>query len=424
MSLYDDILKLKEKRAKIVAEARADYDAAAKAGRSLEGERREKFDRAMEEEKALGEDIERLEKLDAAERRTLADPANTRVIPGGDGKPTEDPEKRAEREAAIYRKALRSMFGVADRANRDEVLSEKDWTELRALQADVDISGGFTNAPQQFIARLIKAVDDQVFIRQLATKFTVTSNEGMGVPTLDTDPADAAWTTELQTGDEDSSMAFGKRELKPNPLAKRIKMSRKLLRTSALPIDSIVIQRLSYKFAITEEKAFLTGSAAGQPLGLFTASADGVPTSRDVSTGNTTTSITFDGLKEAKWTLKSAYHGAARWLFHRDAGKQIDKLKDGNGQYIWQPSVLPGNPDQLLSFPVMFSEHVPNTFTTGLYVGMLADFSHYWIADALSLEIQRLNELYAETNQIGAIGRLETDGMPVLAEAFVRVTLT
>lgn len=55
---------------------------------------------------------------------------------------------------------------------------------------------------------------------------------------------------------------------------------------------------------------------------------------------------------------------------------------------------------------------------------MIADFSYYWIADALSMQVQRLIELYAESNQVGYIGRLETDGMPVLEEAFVRVTLT
>ena len=54
---------------------------------------------------------------------------------------------------------------------------------------------------------------------------------------------------------------------------------------------------------------------------------------------------------------------------------------------------------------------------------MLGDFQHYWIADALSMQIQRLNGLYAETNQVGFIGRLETDGAPVLEEGFVRVKL-
>ena len=64
---------------------------------------------------------------------------------------------------------------------------------------------------------------------------------------------------------------------------------------------------------------------------------------------------------------------------------------------------------------------MPNTFTDGLYGGMIADFKNYWIAESLSLEIQRLVELYAETNQVGFIGRQELDGMPVLAEAFVRI---
>ena len=42
------------------------------------------------------------------------------------------------------------------------------------------------------------------------------------------------------------------------------------------------------------------------------------------------------------------------------------------------------------------SEWAPSTFTTGQYVGLLGDFRHYWIADALSMQIQRLNELYAK----------------------------
>lgn len=217
-------------------------------------------------------------------------------------------------------------------------------------------------------------------------------------------------------------MSFGMRELNPHPLAKYIKVSRKLLR-KVPGAEALVRDRLAYKFAVTMENAYLNGDGAGQPLGLFTASDSGVPTSRDVSTGNTTTSIKFDGLMEAKYTLKSQYWRAARWLFHRDAVKQIAKLKDGEGQYIWQSSVREGQPDMLLGFPVYVSEYVPNTFTTGLYVGILGDFSHYWIADALEMEIQRLDELFAATNQVGFVGRWESDGMPVLAEAFVRVTL-
>jgi HK97 family phage major capsid protein len=215
-------------------------------------------------------------------------------------------------------------------------------------------------------------------------------------------------------------MAFGKRELTPHPLAKRIKVSKKLLRNSTMNPEQIVMQRLAYKFAITEEKAFLLGTGANQPLGLFVASNDGIPTGRDVQTGSAT-DFTMDGIISAKYALKAQYWPRASWLFHRDGVAKIAKLKDSQNQYLWQPSTQAGQPDRLHGLPILMSEYVPNTFTTGLYVGMLADFSWYWIADALDMSVQRLVELYAETNQDGFIGRLETDGMPVLAEAFVRL---
>ncbi len=101
----------------------------------------------------------------------------------------------------------------------------------------------------------------------------------------------------------------------------------------------------------------------------------------------------------------------------------IAKLKDGNGDYLWAESVRVGEPDMLLGLPAFDSEFAPNTFTTGLYVGLLGDFNHYWVADAMDLEIQRLEELYAATNQVGFIARFKTDAAPVLEEAFVRVKL-
>jgi HK97 family phage major capsid protein len=124
-----------------------------------------------------------------------------------------------------------------------------------------------------------------------------------------------------------------------------------------------------------------------------------------------------------KYSLKPQYQKTAEWLFHRDALKQIRKLKDGNGQYLWMTGITAGAPDMILDRPVNQSEYAPNTFTTGLYVGLLGDLRFYWIADSLDLQIQRLVELYAETNQVGFIGRLECDGMPVLEEAFARVKL-
>lgn len=405
------VLEMRQARAKLVTDARSLLDRAEAEKRDLTGEEQAQWDTMMGEVNSLQTKIEREERQATLERE-LGEPAQRGTRPGPNGQSAAAPtEGRASEE---YRRAFSSFLRLGMR--------DMPGAEYRALQANTDTAGGFLVTPMQFVNELLKNVDDMVLIRQWATKFTVATAESLGAPTLETDPADSDWTSELKTGSEDSGMGFGQRELRPHPLAKRLKISRLLLRRVP-SAESLVNQRLAYKFGVTQEKAYMTGSGAQQPLGVFTASAQGIPTSRDVSTDNTTTAITLDGLINAKYSVKPQYWGKANWLFHRDAIKMLAKIKDTTNQYIWEQSVQNGQPDMLLGRPFYANEYVPNTFTTGLYVGIFGDFSYYWIADALSLEVQRLEELYAEANQVGLIGRLETDGQPVLPEAFARVKL-
>lgn len=436
--------QLREKRANAIANARQLLETAEKENRDLTEEEQRQWDGYHDEAAKFKERIERIERQSGLDEEMQSSQGRSvHTQSSGDVATMQmNPETvRAMSDAEVIPEELHRAFGIE--ADRESILRRErqyrifrqaipHWIhhgfrnfrpeELRALQSNLDISGGYLRPPQQFLDMLLKNVDDMTYIRQLATTFTVTNADSLGVPTLENDPADADWTTELATGSEDNNMSFGKRSLHPHPLAKRIKVSRKLMR--AVPnAEEIVRTRLAYKFGITFEKAGLTGNGAQQPLGIFVASSDGISTSRDVSAGNTTTSIQVDGLKEAKYTLKMQYRNRARWMFHRDGVKQVSKLKDGNGQYLWAESVRVGEPDRLLDLPLMESEYAPNTFTTGQYVGVLGDFSYYWIVDALTFELQLLNELYAETNQVGLIGRLESDGQPVLEEAFVRVKL-
>jgi HK97 family phage major capsid protein len=287
--------------------------------------------------------------------------------------------------------------------------------------------GGYMVPPQQFIAELSKALDNAVFMRRIARVFQVTTSDSLGAPVLDVDMSDADWTTEVQdltgTGLLDTAMRFDKRELKPQQLAKSIKVSMKLLRVSAIPVEALVRDRLAYKFATAMENGFLNGSGTGEPLGVFTANANGISTARDFSTGNTTTAISADNLIEVKYALKAQYRNGAQWIFHRDAIKMIAKLKDGEGQYLWRQGLAAGQPDTILNLPVNESEYAPSLFESGKYVGILGNFQFYWIAELFGMEIQRLSELFAATSQVGFIGRMWADGAPVLEDAFARVTL-
>lgn len=297
--------------------------------------------------------------------------------------------------------------------------------EMRALQADSDTAGGYLVTPEQFIAKLIQAVDNMVYVRGLATVIPVPNAASLGAPALENDMGDPTWTAEIKTGAEDSTLDFAKRDLHPHPLARRIKVSEPLMRKALLSVDGIVRERLAYKFAVVMENAYINGTGSNQPLGFMVASDWGIGTGQDVSTGNTITAFTADGLINAQMNLKLQYRNSpnTRWMFHREGVTMARKLKDGNGEYLWQSGLRDGTPASILGTPYVESEYMPHVFTTGLYVGIIGDFRHYWIADALNMQVKVLNELYAEANQIGYIGRMESDGMPVLAEAFTRVTI-
>lgn len=409
--MADKIKELLEKRANIWEQAKALVDRAEAENRDFTAEEQQQYDKMFDEMDSLAKRAKRLEEQEREERE-LDKPVNRafKAPLGAEG-------AKEDREANKVMDAFRSYIvnGVVT-------------PELRALQVD-DGSGGGTLGgylvpPQQFIAELIKGLDNAVFVRRISKVFQVTTSDSLGAPTLDADMSDPVWTTEVQdlSSTADTAMTFGKRELKPQQLAKLAKISMKLLRVSAIPAEALVRDRLTYKFATAMENNFLNGDGGTKPLGVFKADTNGIPTSRDVNTGNAT-AITADSLIEAKYKLKAQYRNGAQWIFHRDVIKAICKLKDGEGNYMWQQGLIAGQPDTILSLPVNESEYAPNTFTSGSYIGILGNFQFYWIAELFGMEIQRLNELFAATSQVGFIGRMWVDGAPVLPEAFARLKL-
>lgn len=287
-----------------------------------------------------------------------------------------------------------------------------------------DATAGFLTAPVEFVNRLIVGLNNEVFMRQLSDVVgPIGQAQSLGMPFVATDASDVAWTTEVAQAAEETTLQFGRREFKPNRLAKRIKVSKTLMRHAPNP-DSTILNRMLYKVAMAQESAYMTGDGSSKPLGIFIANANGINTDRDVSTGNTATTVTFDGLMEAKYSVKGQYQKLASWVMHRDLCKMLAKIKNGEGQFIWQPSIAQGQPDTLLGAPVYMSEYAPNTYTAGLYAAVYGAFKQgYMICDSDSLYVTLLDQLYAEYGQIGYIIEYFGDGAPVLPEAFSRVKM-
>jgi HK97 family phage major capsid protein len=416
-----DIATIKHRKSEIIAEQRAMIDKA-------ESENRYFSDAEEKLYKKLNDEFD---DLTAQLQNTGTDKMTSLVVDRQNNNPVEIRNNKST--IGVYRKMENNNnyiydekgTSLRDAFNRYLQMGPNAITpvEFRALQSDLDPSGGYLIAPVQVANSIISDLNNEVFIRNLAKKFTVANAQSLGCPAIDDDFGDPTFTAELGTGSEDSDLDFGTRDLYPHPAARRIRVSNKLLRASSLNPEQIVQQRMVYKMSVVHENAFLNGTGVNQPLGVFVASDAGIDAGRDVSTGNTATTVTVDGLINAVGELKAQYRKNAQWCVSRSFMTQVSKLKDGSGRFLLEPSITKGQPDMLLGFAVNVSEYCPDTFTANQYVAILGDWSFYYIVDALDMQIQRLVELYSETNQTGFIIRTEVDGMPVLKSAFVRVQL-
>lgn len=419
-----DVKAKLEERGRAVQQMR-DLQAKAKAeNRNFNAEESAQFDKldtAQEEIRssvdAYQKSLAREAKLEDLANETRSTDSGLRPQPSTESRTSDDPVT-AYRSTRNYSSSFRNFIVSGQFAPLAGASAE----ERATMQVDNFALGGAMLAPIQFAEGMLQALDNELFIRAWATKHRVPNAQSLGAVSIESDPADADWTAELKTiGLTD--MSVGRRKLEPHPLTKGILASTDLLQRVPQS-ENLVRTRLGYKFNVSQEKGFLTGNGVRQALGAFTASDDGIPTSRDVSTDNTSTEMTGNGLIEAKHALKAGYWKNAKWIFSRTGLKQIRKIKDSvNGNYIWVPGLQAGVADRILDVPYVVSEYCPATFTSGQYVGIIGDFSYYWIADALDMTVQRLVELYAMQRKVAFIGAMSTDGMPVLAEAFVRVKL-
>lgn len=431
-----DLKELYDARAKAVHDAREILDRAEREKRDLSSEETGRYERIDQEVDALNSKIAAAEQKAAAGRRPVP-PTVPGAVKGGDGAALtieypaglNIPQRLRGRRARtnVLRPGTDVHLRAQDRYQQQFLKYLKTGREQLGLQVSKDTKGGFL-APTTWVSELIKTVDDMVWMRQLCRVLPPLGDSvSLGVPTRDSRLTSAEWTAEIPASDiaEDDSLTFGKRELMPHLLMKMVKAGNKLLRSSSISADSFIRDELSYCYSTTLENVYCTGTGQQQPLGIFVASDDGVPTSRDVLAA-TTTNFTADNIIDLLYNLKPQYQQNATGLFHRDTVKRIRKLKSGDGDYLWQPG-LDGTPSTIMGRPYVQSEFAPgedDDYTAGQYIGMFADFyAGYWIVDSLQLEVQVLAELFSLRNQTGYVGRLETDGAPVLPEAFSRLKL-
>ena len=273
------------------------------------------------------------------------------------------------------------------------------------LSEGVDANGGYL-VPEEFERQIVEALKEENVMRKLC-KVITTANERK-IPVAGTHSV-AAWTAENAPYTE-SNPTFDQKTIDAYKLTDLIKVSVELLDDSAFPLEPYIAKEFASAFGVAEETAFCVGTGSGQPTGLFTANGGAVGI-----TAAGATAVTADEVISLIYALKAPYRKNAKFLMNDSTVAALRKLKDGNGQYLWQPSIMAGQPDKLLGYDIYTSPYVP-VMAAGAYAIAYGDFMNYWIADRSGRTVQRLNELYSTNGQVGFVATERVDGKIILPE--------
>ena len=388
------ILELREKRAKAWEAAKAFLDSHRNDKGVLSAEDDAAYTRMEQEITDLGREISRMERREALDAQ-LNLPVNQPLT----GKPLNGRETaKTGRATDEYRQNFWDM--MRSKTPMPQVVN--------ALQIGTDSEGGYL-VPDEYERTLVEALEEENVFRQLA-KVIRTSSGDRKIPVVAT-KGTASWIDE-EGAYLESDDSFGQVSIGAYKVGTMIKVSEELLNDSVFDLEAYISREFARRIGAKEEEAFFTGDGSGKPLGVLAATG-GAETG---VTAASATAITADELIDLFYSLKAPYRRNAVWVLNDSTIKAIRKLKDNQGQYLWQPSLTAGAPDLLLGKPVRTSAYMP-AITADAKTVAFGDFSYYWIADRQGRSFKRLNELYAATGQVGFLASQRVDGKLVLPEA-------
>ena len=279
---------------------------------------------------------------------------------------------------------------------------------VNALHIGTDSEGGYL-VPDEYEKTLVEALEEENIFRKLAHVISTSSGDRK-IPVV-ASKGSASWVDEEGTI-SDSDDAFNQVSIGAYKLGTLIKVSNELLNDSVFNLESYISKEFARRIGSKEEDAFFNGNGTGKPVGIFNATGGaevGV-------TAASATAITADEIIDLFYSLKAPYRKNAVWILNDATIKAIRKLKDNNGNYLWQPSLTAGTPDTILGRPVYTSSYVP-TIAAGAKTIAFGDFSYYWIADRAGRNFKKLTELYAANDQTGFVATQRVDGKLILPEA-------
>ncbi|MDP1974965.1 MAG: phage major capsid protein [Alphaproteobacteria bacterium] len=262
--------------------------------------------------------------------------------------------------------------------------------ETKALSVGSEPDGGYL-VPRETFGRIIKTLSHQSAMRKLANCVTV-SSDSLDL-LADKDEFGAGWVAETAQRDETDTAKLAKIRIPVHEQYAEPRITQKLLDDANINVEEWLIQKIVEKMGKVEEQSFIRGDGNGCPRGILSYE-DGmdwgqIKRFKTGVDGGFNDDHAADILYEALYGLESGYLQGASWLLSRSTLARIRKMKDNEGHYLWQPSMVQGEPSTLLGHPIHMSDAMPNIANDALPIAFGNFKEAYTIVDRFNVRILR-----------------------------------
>lgn len=261
------------------------------------------------------------------------------------------------------------------------------------MEVGSDPAGGYTVTPDMS-GRIIKKIFETSPARQLFSVMSIGTDAVEGL--IDRDDLDTGWVGEKQARPETGTPDLGKWRIDVHEQYAMPKVTQKLLDDSSFDIESWLSARVADKFARVENTATFSGDGVNKPRGILTyttaATADATrawQVFEHIASGGTAGITNTDFLINLVMALKAAYRTGANWTMNRKTLGYIRTLKDGNGNYLWQPDFGQRQGGTLLGYDIVEAEDMPDIASNALSVGFGNFKAAYQIVDRMGIRVLR-----------------------------------
>jgi HK97 family phage major capsid protein len=277
--------------------------------------------------------------------------------------------------------------------------------EFRVGLDTITSTEGKETIPQGFVYALEQALLAYGGVRLNATVIRTDAGNALPYPTMNDTTNKGAILAEATTIGASVDPAFAQLVLNAFKYSsKPILMSYELTQDSAFDLGALVGDWLGTRIARIQNDHFTTGAGTTLPKGLTVAAVVG-------KAAASMTTFTSDEVIDLIHSVDPAYRQGASFMFHDTILATIRKLKESTtNAYIWQPGLQSGVPDRLLGYRYTINQSMSATFTTGQKLILFGDLSKYLIRDVSSIRLVRLEERYADLDQIAFIAFMRSDG--------------